>query len=110
MGAFHPSWGDIHLGPDNALEALALLGSGAFLPVHWGHLQPGPAPPWDEPAEPLMRLSPPCGVHWLMPQLVQAVAPARVHSVTPWWRQVDVRGAGPVEPMSWPKALPFPLD
>jgi L-ascorbate metabolism protein UlaG (beta-lactamase superfamily) len=26
VGAFHPAWGDIHLGPDNALEALTLLG------------------------------------------------------------------------------------
>ena len=34
--AFHPSWGDIHLGPENALEALSLLGGGPFLPVHWG--------------------------------------------------------------------------
>jgi hypothetical protein len=38
-GAFHPSWGDIHLGPKNALEALALLGGGAFLPVHWSMAQ-----------------------------------------------------------------------
>ena len=29
VGAFHPSWGDIHLGPENALEALALLGGGS---------------------------------------------------------------------------------
>ena len=36
VGAFHPSWGDIHLGPENALEAYELLGGGAFLPVHWG--------------------------------------------------------------------------
>ena len=36
VGAFHPSWGDIHLGPANALEAHALLGGGALLPVHWG--------------------------------------------------------------------------
>src|SRR6202022_3054464 len=26
VGAFHPAWGDIHLGPNNALKALALLG------------------------------------------------------------------------------------
>ena len=109
VGAFHPSWGDIHLGPDNALEALALLGGGAFLPVHWGTFSLA-LHAWDEPAETLLRLAPPRGVHLLMPQLGQAVEPAREHSVTPWWRQVDVRGAGPVEPMSWPKALPFPLD
>ncbi|MFX8024285.1 MBL fold metallo-hydrolase, partial [Acinetobacter baumannii] len=36
VGAFHPAWGDIHLGPENALKALQHLGGGAFLPVHWG--------------------------------------------------------------------------
>ena len=36
VGAFHPAWGDIHLGPENALRALALLGGAPFLPVHWG--------------------------------------------------------------------------
>ncbi len=32
VGAFHPAWGDIHLGPHNALEALRLLGGGLFCP------------------------------------------------------------------------------
>ncbi len=39
VGAFHPAWGDMHLGPENALQALKMLGGGAFLPVHWGHVQ-----------------------------------------------------------------------
>src|SRR6266436_4155930 len=33
VGGFHPSWGHIPLGPENALEALALLGGGPCLPV-----------------------------------------------------------------------------
>jgi L-ascorbate metabolism protein UlaG (beta-lactamase superfamily) len=109
VGAFHPSWGDIHLGPDNALEALALLGGGAFLPVHWGTFSLA-LHEWDQPAETLLRLAPARGVHLLMPQLGQAVEPSQVSSVTPWWRGVDARGAAPIEPQSWPKAMPFPLD
>ncbi len=35
IGAFHPSWGDIHLGPANALTVFEMLG-GTLLPVHWG--------------------------------------------------------------------------
>ncbi|HEX2585022.1 MAG TPA: MBL fold metallo-hydrolase, partial [Steroidobacteraceae bacterium] len=35
VGAFYPAWGDIHLGPDNALKAHAMLG-GVFMPIHWG--------------------------------------------------------------------------
>ena len=36
VGAFHPSWAGIHLGPENALKAFAMLGGGTLLPVHWG--------------------------------------------------------------------------
>src|SRR4029079_11831131 len=36
VGAFLPAWGDIHLGPENALKAAALLGAQRFLPVHSG--------------------------------------------------------------------------
>ena len=57
VGAFHPAWGDIHLGPDNALEALALLGGGTFLPVHWGTFNLA-MHAWDEPAETLLELGP----------------------------------------------------
>ena len=109
VGAFHPSWGDIHLGPDHALEALALLGGGALLPVHWGTFSLA-LHAWDEPAETLLQQAPKQGVHLLMPRLGEAVEPARVSSVTPWWRNVELQDAGPIEPISWPKALPFPLD
>jgi L-ascorbate metabolism protein UlaG (beta-lactamase superfamily) len=110
VGAFHPSWGDIHLGPTNALEALRLLGGGAFLPVHWGTFSLA-LHAWDEPAETLLALAPRQGVHLLMPQLGEAVEPVQVDHVTPWWRGVERRGAAAaIEPLSWPRALPFPLD
>ena len=109
VGAFHPSWGDIHLGPVNALEALRLLGGGAFLPVHWGTFSLA-LHAWDEPAETLLQWAPRQGVHLLMPRLGDAIEPVQVDSVTPWWRGVGADGAPQAEALSWPKALPFPLD
>jgi L-ascorbate metabolism protein UlaG (beta-lactamase superfamily) len=109
VGAFHPAWGDIHLGPANALEALSLLGGGTFLPVHWGTFSLAPHA-WDEPAETLLALAPPRGVHLLMPRLGEAVEPARVDHVVPWWRGVETGAEAPIEPLRWPKALAFPLD
>jgi L-ascorbate metabolism protein UlaG (beta-lactamase superfamily) len=109
VGAYHPSWGDIHLGPRNALEALALLGGGALLPVHWSTFSLA-LHAWDEPAETLLELAPPRGVHLVMPQLGEAVHPALADGVRPWWRGVDTRTAAPAEVLSWPKAMPFPLD
>ncbi len=98
VGAFHPSWGDIHLGPENALEALALLGGGSFLPVHWGTFNLA-IHAWDEPAETLVELAPARGVQLVMPRLGAAVEPSRVERVDPWWRQVGA-----------PAATPLPLD
>ncbi len=93
VGAFHPSWGDIHLGPRNALKAWQLLGGGVLLPVHWGTFSLA-LHDWDEPAETLLRLAPEHGTPLLMPRLGEAVEPAHRGAVQPWWRGVPARGKG----------------
>jgi L-ascorbate metabolism protein UlaG (beta-lactamase superfamily) len=87
VGAFHEAWGDIHLGPEHALEALQLLGGGRLLPVHWGTFNLA-LHAWDEPAETLLRLAPARGAQLVMPMLGQPLEPARAESVKPWWRAV----------------------
>ncbi len=57
IGAFHPAWGGIHLGPENALAAHGLLGGGPLLPIHWGTFNLA-LHPWDDPVETLLRLAP----------------------------------------------------
>lgn len=85
VGAFHPAWGDMHLGPEHALEALALLGGGAFLPVHWGTFALA-MHDWDQPVETLLTLPLPERAQLLLPRLGQAVEPARGLALEPWWR------------------------
>ena len=116
VGAFHPAWGDIHLGPEHALEAYALLGSGTFLPIHWGTFNLG-LHPWDEPAERLLELAPKQGVPLLMPEFGQPIEPSRVGRIEPWWRAVSAlelkRPAPEAEPSTPPsnvEAFPWPLD
>ena len=118
VGAFHPAWGDIHLGPANALEALKLLGGGAFLPVHWGTFSLA-LHDWDEPAETLLALGPQHDARLLMPRLGEPVEPAHARMPSPWWRAVDAvrRKAAPaaavapaVMPKSVPKSVPWPFD
>jgi L-ascorbate metabolism protein UlaG (beta-lactamase superfamily) len=105
VGAFHPAWGDIHLGPENALEALRLLGGGLFLPVHWGTFNLA-IHAWDEPAEVLARLAPERGVQLVMPRLGEVVEPSRFERLDPWWRSV---GAAPEPaPHAEPEAAPVP--
>ena len=113
VGAFHPSWGDIHLGPEHALEALALLGGGAFLPVHWGTFSLA-LHAWDEPAETLLALGPKQGVQLVMPRLGEPVEPVQAEAVTPWWRAVDMPERGDVAvdapALTLPKSMPWPID
>jgi L-ascorbate metabolism protein UlaG (beta-lactamase superfamily) len=115
VGAFHPSWGDIHLGPQNALRAMNMLGGGAFLPVHWGTFSLA-MHAWDEPAETLLAHGTKDGTRLVMPQLGEPVEPAHVERVTPWWRAVDAaadaarRPEPAPEPEPLPASMPWPLD
>src|SRR5467141_799797 len=111
VGGRHPSWGDMHLGPENALKALALLGGGPFLPIHWGTFSLA-MHAWDQPAEALLELGPKAGAQVIMPRLGESIEPAHAERVEPWWRLVD---SLPVEseadaPTTLPKAMPWPLD
>lgn len=113
VGAYHPAWGDIHLGPKNALQALDLLGGGAFLPVHWGTFCLA-MHAWDQPAEELLKASMPRGAPLIMPRLGEPVEPAHAEQVQPWWRGVDSAGS-PVtsevhSPDKLPKSMPWPID
>ncbi len=110
VGAFHPAWGDIHLGPENALRALELLGGPAFLPVHWGTFSLS-THDWDQPVERLLEL----GARTLvLPRLGEPVEPSRVDTPSPWWRAVDARPARPQPVETVPEAVPdavaWPLD
>jgi L-ascorbate metabolism protein UlaG (beta-lactamase superfamily) len=112
VGAFHPAWGDIHLGPANALKAYSLLGGGAFLPVHWGTFSLS-THDWDEPVETLLQLAPAHGARLVMPRLGEPVEPAQVATVTPWWRDLQpARAPAPAaaEPTTLPASMPWPLD
>ena len=102
VGAFHPAWGDIHLGPENALEALALLGGGPFLPIHWGTFSLA-LHAWDQPAEVLFALGPRKGVQLVMPH---EVAPAHRHVSSAIRFVLD----GEPPAMTLPKSMPWPLD
>jgi len=111
VGAFYPAWGDIHLGPDNALKAHAMLG-GIFMPVHWGTFSLA-MHAWDQPAERLLELAPHTDTQLLMPLLGQPVEPAHAEKVKPWWREVDTdtnTASDTDGEIELPNSAPWPLD
>jgi L-ascorbate metabolism protein UlaG (beta-lactamase superfamily) len=85
IGQYHPSWGDIHLGPAGALDAEAMLGATFVLPIHWGTFELG-FHAWSEPAETLTIEAARRGVSLLTPRLGEPIEPSRGAEPTPWWR------------------------
>src|SRR4051812_6797311 len=110
IGAFHPAWGNIHLGPANALAAHRLLGSGPLLPIHWGTFNLA-LHAWDDPVETLLSLAP-ASTRLLLPKLGAPLEPAQDFQIDPWWRGVDARDEAPraETPTTLPKEMPWPLD
>ena len=90
VGAYHPAWGSIHLGPDNALIAHQLLGGGTLMPVHWGTFDLA-LHAWDEPAERLSVRAPQAGARLVTPRLGRPIEPAHVERIDPWWREAGRR-------------------
>ena len=118
VGAFHPSWGDIHLGPANALAAHRMLGGGVLMPVHWGTFALS-THAWDEPVEDLLALADPDAAALLLPRLGEPAEPIERREVQPWWRRGRAVGdrpsikAGPsgaVVNEQLSGQLPWPLD
>lgn len=111
IGAFHPAWGNIHLGPANALAAHTLLGGGALLPVHWGTFNLA-LHAWDEPIETMLRLAPQTNSRLIVPRLGAPVEPGQDYKLETWWRGVDdlTRKARRAPNSRLPKSMPWPID
>ncbi len=85
IGAYHPNWGAIHLGPAAALVAHAELRGRHLLPIHWGAFDLG-LHPWEEPIETLLARAAPAGATLLLPRLGEVVALGRAPAPRRWWR------------------------
>lgn len=103
IGAWNAAWGDIHLGPENALTAFEWLGGGTLLPVHWATFDLG-LHPWEEPAETLTALAEARGARVVTPRIGRTFEPSRVETIDPWWR--EVRQAGRRAELVAPPAQP----
>ncbi|HRP07145.1 MAG TPA: MBL fold metallo-hydrolase [Gemmatimonadales bacterium] len=95
IGAFHPAWGDIHMGPAGAIEAWRSLG-GVLLPIHWGTFNLA-VHPWDEPADTVVDLAASAGATLLMPRFGEPVEPDAAGTVDRWWSAVAADRAADVD-------------
>jgi L-ascorbate metabolism protein UlaG (beta-lactamase superfamily) len=91
IGAYGPTWPDIHLDPEQAVAAHQALRGALLLPIHWGTFNLA-FHAWDEPAERVLAAAEAAGVALVMPRPGQPVEPDAPPAVVPWWREVRKRG------------------
>lgn len=90
IGAFHPLWGNIHLGPDGAAEAYRQMGgpakAGLLFPIHWGLFNLA-LHGWREPIERMSTLAAGEGWPlWLPTPGVPTEVRAGEAALSNWWR------------------------
>lgn len=90
IGAYGETWPDIHVTPEQAVQAHADLRGRALLPIHWGTFNLA-FHAWDEPAERVVRAAAVAGTRLIMPKPGESVEPDSAPAVDPWWRQVKPR-------------------
>lgn len=81
-------WADVHMFPEEAVEAARSLGAGTAMPIHWGAFTLSDHA-WDDPAERFTRYAGEVGVETITPRLGETVNWSDRASFTdPWWRTI----------------------
>ncbi len=83
IGAWHPAWGSIHLGPENALRVHQQVRAKTLMPVHWGTFSLA-LHAWDQPICHLLELAEQAGAQLVSPMMGQTVH--RESGVAEYWR------------------------
>lgn len=86
IGAYGEGWPDIHLTPEQAVEAHGMLRGDLLLPIHWGTFNLA-FHSWDEPAERVVTAAK-TGTRLVVPRPGESIEPASAKPVDLWWRRV----------------------
>lgn len=87
IGAYGDTWPDIHLTPEQAVDAHAKVRGKLLLPIHWGTFNLA-FHAWDEPAERVVSAAVAGNTRLIVPRPGESIEPATARQVDPWWRTV----------------------
>lgn len=92
VGAYNALWADVHLGPEQAVQAHKDVRGAVMLPVHWGTFNLA-LHPYTEPIERVLIAAQKAGVKVVSPRVGQLVDPANPPAVERWWPKVPFQTA-----------------
>lgn len=87
-GAYDAMWPDVHMQPEETLQAFIDLKGKTLMPVHNGTFDLG-LHPWQEPFDRIMALAQEKGIAITTPQMGEQLDARQPAAGTAWWRQVD---------------------
>lgn len=83
-GAYNADWPDVHMGPEQAVEAHRMVRGVLMLPIHWGTFNLA-FHGWTEPVERLLVAAERVGVQVAIPRPGESISPASPPGVERWW-------------------------
>ena len=91
-GAYNQLWADVHLGPEQAVDAHVDAKGRLMIPVHWGTFNLA-FHAWTEPAERLIVAAEAANVDLVIPRPGESVEPANPPPLERWWPEIPWRTA-----------------
>ncbi len=86
IGAYNPSWHDIHMDPIEGIDAFHQLGGGKFLPIHWGTFDLA-IHSWYEPIELLTASDQINKENLITPKPGEWITPSTYLPNLDWWKE-----------------------
>ena len=108
-GAYDEAWADVHMGPEQAVQAHQDLRGGLMMPVHWGTFDLA-LHGWTEPVERVLAAAAKAGVRVAVPRPGESISPEGPPAgVARWWPEVPWQTADEAPVMSSGLHGPGPL-
>ena len=85
VGAYNKSWPDIHMNPEEAVQAHVDINGRLLVPIHWCTFRLAPHP-WAEPVERLLAAADAAQVRVAVPKPGESVDPSATGDLDQWWR------------------------
>ncbi|MEU6644885.1 MBL fold metallo-hydrolase [Saccharomonospora sp. NPDC046836] len=92
IGAYAPSWPDIHMTPEEGVTAHLDVGGQLLIPVHWGTFNLAPHG-WTDPVDRAWREAKARGVTMAVPRPGERIAVAAPTPVDGWWQALAAPAA-----------------
>jgi len=87
IGAYSDLWPDIHMTPEEAVDAHLALRGGLLVPIHWATFDLG-FHSWSEPVERVRRAAAAAGVRLALPRPGQRIDATAPPAESDWWSSI----------------------